>query len=166
MRRLSDRSRSPRGRAAGGEAIVIGSGFIGCEVAGSLACARRTVTLVSEERLPQVVRLGEEAAERIAAWLREVGVTLLGGVSVAAIENARAVALRDGRRLEGDCVVLATGVRPRSELADASWARPGQRRDRGRSAMRSSDPAILAVGDVALADNPAAGRASACRALG
>ncbi len=61
---------------------------------------------------------------------------------------------------EGACVVLATGVRPRSELAEPSRARSGARGAIAVDAtMRSSDPAILAVGDVALAHNTAAGRA-------
>ncbi|MGH2903052.1 MAG: NAD(P)/FAD-dependent oxidoreductase [Solirubrobacteraceae bacterium] len=159
MRRLSDSLALAARTRAGSEAIVIGSGFIGCEVAGSLAALDARVRLVSEERLPQEQRLGVEAAERIAAWLTEAGVTLLGGASVGAIEDARAVVLGDGRRVEGDCVVLATGVRPRSELADPA----GLDREHGAiavaSTMRSSDPAVLAVGDVALAHNSAVGRA-------
>jgi NAD(P)H-nitrite reductase large subunit len=159
MRRLSDSRAIAARTRAGGEAIVVGSGFIGCEVAGSLAALDVRVTLVSEERLPQEQRLGAEVAERIAAWLREAGVTLIGGVSVAAVEDARTVALQDGRRLGGNCVVLAVGVRPRGELADPA----GLDRENGAiavaSTMRSSDPAVLAVGDVALAHNFAAGRA-------
>jgi 3-phenylpropionate/trans-cinnamate dioxygenase ferredoxin reductase component len=159
MRRLAD-SRAIAARAReGGEAIVIGSGFIGCEVAGSLAALGVPSTLVSEEGMPQEDRLGAEAAERIASWLRAAGVTLIGGASVSSIEDARAVVLDDGRRLQGSCVVLATGVRPRSELAE----RVGLDREDGAvavaSTMRSSDPAIFAVGDVALAHNSTAGRA-------
>ncbi len=159
MRRLSD-SRAIAARVRdGGEAIVIGSGFIGCEVAGSLAALGVPSTLVSVEGLPQEDRLGAEAAERIAGWLRDAGVTLIGEAPVSSIEDARAVVLDDGRRLQGASVVLATGVRPRSELADPA----GLDRENGAiavaSTMRSSDPAILAVGDVALAHNVAAGRA-------
>jgi 3-phenylpropionate/trans-cinnamate dioxygenase ferredoxin reductase component len=159
LRRLSD-SRAIAVRArAGGEVIVIGSGFIGCEVAGSLAALGVRTTLVSEEHLPQENRLGGEAAERIAGWLEQAGVTLIGGASVAALEQGRVVVLEDGRRLVGASVVLATGVRPRSELgARAGLTAKGEAIpvDAG---MRSSDPAILAVGDVALAHNTGAGRA-------
>jgi 3-phenylpropionate/trans-cinnamate dioxygenase ferredoxin reductase subunit len=113
---------------------------------------------VSVDGLPQEDRLGIEAAARIASWLRDAGVTLIGGASVSSIEDARAVVLDDGRRLQGTCVVLATGVRPRSELADPA----GLDREDGAiavaSTMRSSDPGILAVGDVALAHNVVAGR--------
>ncbi len=160
MRRLADSLAIATRARTGGEAIVIGSGFIGCEIAGSLAALGVPSTVVSEERLPQEDRLGAEAAERIAGWLRDAGVPLIGGASVSAIEDdARAAVLDDGRRLRGACVVLATGVRPRGELADPA----GLHRESGAilvaSTMRSSDPAILAVGDVALAHNSAAGRA-------
>jgi NAD(P)H-nitrite reductase large subunit len=159
MRRLSDSLAIAARARVDGEAIVIGSGFIGCEVAGSLAALGVPSTLVSEEGLPQENRLGAEAGKRLAGWLSDAGVTFVGGASVSAIEDARAVVLDDGRRLQGACLVLATGVRPRSELADAA----GLDREDGAiavaSTMRSSDPAILAVGDVALAHNTAAGRA-------
>jgi 3-phenylpropionate/trans-cinnamate dioxygenase ferredoxin reductase component len=158
IRRLSD-SRAIAAKAReGGKAIVIGSGFIGCEVAGSLAALGVQSTLVSVERLPQEDRLGAETADRIAGWLRDAGVALIGGASVSSIEDARAVVLDDGRRLQGACVVLATGVRPCSELAERVGL---DRRDEViavDSTMRSSDPAIFAAGDVALAHNVAAGR--------
>ena len=159
MRRLAD-SRAIAARASeGGEVIVIGSGFIGCEVAGSLAALGARTTLVSEERLPQENRLGREAAERIAGWLKDAEVTLLGEASVGEIEEGRAVTLDDGRRLAGVCVVLATGVRPRSELAGRAGLARKDDAITVDSAMRSSTPTILAVGDVALAHNIAAGRA-------
>jgi 3-phenylpropionate/trans-cinnamate dioxygenase ferredoxin reductase subunit len=158
MRRLSD-SRAIAAKAReGGEAIVIGSGFIGCEVAGSLAILGVPNTLVSVERLPQEDRLGAEVAERIAGWLRDAGVALIGAASVSSIEDARAVVLEDGRRLRAACVVLATGVRPRGELAEQIGL---DRRDDTiavDSTMRSSDPAIFAAGDIALAHNVTAGR--------
>jgi 3-phenylpropionate/trans-cinnamate dioxygenase ferredoxin reductase component len=159
MRRLADaRAIAARART-GGEAIVIGSGFIGCEVAGSLAALDVPTTLVSEERLPQEDRLGAEAAERIAGWLRETTVTLIGGASVATVEDARAVVLEDGRRVQGACVVLAAGVRPSSDLAGAAGLGLEHDAIPVDATMRSADPAILAVGDVALAHNATAGRA-------
>jgi 3-phenylpropionate/trans-cinnamate dioxygenase ferredoxin reductase subunit len=158
MRRLSDSRAIAAQAREGGEAIVIGSGFIGCEVAGSLAVLGVSSTLVSVERLPQEDRLGAEAAERIAGWLRDAGVTLIGAASVSSIEDAHAVVLDDGRRLRGTSVVLATGVRPRGELAEQVGLDREDDAIAVNSTMRSSDPAIFAAGDVALAHNVAAGR--------
>lgn len=158
MRRLSDSQAIAARAGAGGEMVVVGSGFIGCEVAASLAGAGAPVTLVSEERLPQEDRLGAAAAERIAGWLKDAGVTLIGGASVAAIEDGHTLVLEDGRRLPGAGVVLATGVRPRSELAERAGIAREDDAIPVDAAMRTEDPAILAVGDVALADNAVAGR--------
>ena len=46
-------------------------------------------------------RLGTEAAEQIASWLRDLGIELVGDTSVAAIHDGREVVLEDGRRIGG-----------------------------------------------------------------
>jgi 3-phenylpropionate/trans-cinnamate dioxygenase ferredoxin reductase component len=159
VRRLADSRAIAACGQKGGEVVVVGSGFIGCEVAGSLARLGVDVRLVSDERLPQEGRLGRAATERIARWLGEVGVQVIGGASVAAIEDRHTVVLDDGRRVRGACVVLATGVRPRSELASKAGLAALGEAIPVDSAMRSANPVVLAVGDVALAQNAAAGRA-------
>ena len=55
---------------------IIGSGFIGCEAAASLAMRGLDVTLASDEDIPHATRLGEEAGRRIMGWLEELGVKL------------------------------------------------------------------------------------------
>ena len=70
MRTLDDALALDERAHQGGRVIVIGTGFIGCEIAGSLALRGGSVTLVGEEALPQVERLGNDAAARIAGWLR------------------------------------------------------------------------------------------------
>jgi NADPH-dependent 2,4-dienoyl-CoA reductase/sulfur reductase-like enzyme len=112
------------------------------------------------ERHPQVERLGEPVAERIAAWLEECGVTLLAEAELRAIaaEPGGAVArFEDGRAQEADAVVLALGVARNDALAAAA----GVAVDDGvpvSAAMVSSHPRLLAAGDVAFAENPTAGR--------
>jgi NADPH-dependent 2,4-dienoyl-CoA reductase/sulfur reductase-like enzyme len=61
------------------DVTVIGSGFIGCEAAASLAMTGHRVTLVTDEEIPHQARLGEQAGRRIAAWLEDCGVTLRTG---------------------------------------------------------------------------------------
>jgi 3-phenylpropionate/trans-cinnamate dioxygenase ferredoxin reductase subunit len=145
----------------GAHVLVIGSGFIGCEIAASLAARDAHVTLIGEEPLPQLARLGEQAAERIAGWLRELGVELVGDASVEAVHDGRTVELGDGRRLDGACVVLAMGSRPRGELARfASLLQSDDGAVVVDASMRAVDgqPSVLAVGDVAHAYNASAGR--------
>ncbi len=154
-----------RARAeAAGSAVVVGSGFIGCEAAASLATRGLDVVMVSHGQVPQGDRLGDEAGARIAAWLTEAGVRVVGGVDVQRIEDGRRVVLADGTSYDGDLVLLATGVTPHDELARAA----GLACDGGRvlvdAAMRTSRADVLAAGDVALGPQrrsraPARGRA-------
>ena len=110
---------SERIRAAGdaGSVTVVGSGFIGCEAAASLAMRGATVRLVGEEDVPQQALLGDEAGARIAAWLRQLGVELVLGAPVERIADARTVTLEGGRELSADTVVLGAGIVPNTALA-------------------------------------------------
>lgn len=141
--------------------LVIGTGFIGCEIAGSLARAGRPVVLIGSERLPQEARLGEDVGERIRGWLEDLGVELRLGASVAAVEDARTVVLESGEQLAGDCVVLGMGARPRGLLAERAGLATSSGAVLVDAGMRC-DPAgiadVLAVGDVACAHNLCAQR--------
>ena len=63
-------ARAMRRLPSSGRVIVIGSGFIGCEIAASLRARGLEVTLFSDEPAPNIRRLGPEAADEIAGWLR------------------------------------------------------------------------------------------------
>jgi 3-phenylpropionate/trans-cinnamate dioxygenase ferredoxin reductase component len=141
-------------------AVVIGSGFIGCEIASSLRARGHEVDLVSDEPSPNSVRLGEPQAQILHDWLAQDGVRTHMGEAVESIERADggvAVATAGGRVL-GDVVVMATGVAPRSELAGQA----GLELDGGAipvsAAMRTAYEGLWAAGDVCRADNLAAGR--------
>ena len=127
--------------------LVVGSGFIGCEVAASLAACGVPVSLVSDEALPQATRLGRQAGETIASWLAADGVEVRGGAAVASIvrrEGAWSVTLSDGSLLEAEHVVCGSGAEPnlvlaqRAELDDPRWRRGGRRppADRGSRHLR------------------------------
>ncbi len=145
---------------AGAKLLVVGSGFIGCEAAASLARRGATVTIATLEASPQLERLGERPSERLGDWLDELGVTVLGGAELAEIAapgNGAVAGFADGRERHADAVLLALGIARNSELAAAAGAQV----DDGvlvDSAMVSSEPRLLAAGDVAAAANPAAGR--------
>jgi len=140
--------------------VVVGSGFIGCEVAASLSLRGSEVTLISREQSPQRVRLGYEVGERIKGWLRDFGVDLRLGARIEGIERAdggHTVNLGDGDTVHTGTVLFATGVAPRVRLATEA----GLEVDHGiitDSSMRTSAPGIFAVGDIAQAYNESAGR--------
>lgn len=166
--RTLDHLRELQARLQPGSAVlVVGSGFIGCEIAASLALRGQAVELVTDESAPNVRRLGRDAAEEIAGWLREVGVTLTVNAEVKRIErrDEELRLLTDlGQRQPGadepraPLVVMAVGVAPRGELL-APFDVP---REDGSipvdPAMRSLLDGVLAAGDVAFAHNTAAGR--------
>jgi NADPH-dependent 2,4-dienoyl-CoA reductase/sulfur reductase-like enzyme len=139
-------------------AVVVGSGFIGCEAAASLAVRGLTVTMVSAEELPQLSRLGRNAAGQIAGWLREAGVTLIGNADVASIGGGARVTLADGGRHEADLVLTAVGIKPQSQLAVSAGLAVEQDRVVVDEHMRTSSADVFAAGDVAFALNGAVGR--------
>jgi 3-phenylpropionate/trans-cinnamate dioxygenase ferredoxin reductase component len=141
-------------------AVVIGSGFIGCEIASSLRARGHEVDLVSDEPSPNSVRLGEPQAQILHDWLAQDGVRTHLGQAVQSIERADGgVAVTTaGGRVVGHVVVMATGVAPRSELAGQA----GLELDGGAipvsATMRTACEGLLAAGDVCRAENLAAGR--------
>ena len=148
-------------RAAAGDArsaVVIGSGFIGCEAAVSLARLGLSVTVCSREPSPQSQRLGDEASDRLGRWLREESLTVFGCTEVTSIEEGRTVHVRGHPPITADLVLVAAGVEPSSTLAVAAGLDVRHDRVVVDETLRSSTAAVLAAGDVAYARNAAAGR--------
>lgn len=161
LRSMADAHRLRVGAAAARHAVVIGSGFIGCEAAASLALRAIAVTLVSPELAPQQTRLGNDVGQRLADWLQEDGVELVLGQSLTEItttDGRTTVRTDGGRSVPGDVVVMAGGVTPNSELADTAGLAIVEGRIRVDERMRTSAPDIFAAGDVVFAFNCAAGR--------
>ena len=147
-----------RARAeAASSAIVIGSGFIGCEAAASLAHRGLQVTLVSDEPLPQAARLGEDVGTRIVQWLEQQGVELVLGTGVERI-GEHAVHLPGRDALTAELILMATGVTPAAGLAENAGLDTRDGRIVVDASMRTSAENVFAAGDVALAFNAAARR--------
>jgi 3-phenylpropionate/trans-cinnamate dioxygenase ferredoxin reductase subunit len=160
MRRVGD-AESLTGLKHGDPVLVIGSGFIGCEAAASLATGGAAVTLATREAAPQVERLGEEVAAEITGWLESAGVEILAEAELASIRTAGDRATRasftDGHGMVVDRLLLALGVERNDGLAAAAAIAVDDGVEVGPS-MESADPRVLAAGDVAFAFNPTAGR--------
>lgn len=155
-RRDSERLRAAASHAQ--SAVVVGSGFIGCEAAVSLACRGIEVTMVSSEPLPQQDRLGVPLARRLDAWLAEAGVRRRCGVQVEGFPSAGVVRLTDAASLPGDLVLLAVGAAPRGDLGQRAGLAAGHERIPVDPSMRTRVDGLWAAGDVALASNATAGR--------
>jgi 3-phenylpropionate/trans-cinnamate dioxygenase ferredoxin reductase subunit len=144
---------------AGGRLVVVGAGWIGCEVAASARQRGLEVTVVEPLSLPLERVLGPE----LGAFYRDVhvdqGVQFRLADSVAAIEGAgRAERVRtnDGATLDCDAVVIGVGVAPRTVLAEGVLdVDNGILVDAG---LRTSADGVFAAGDVANHDHPLLGR--------
>jgi 3-phenylpropionate/trans-cinnamate dioxygenase ferredoxin reductase component len=159
--RTLDHVRELTARLADGDAVVvIGSGFIGCEIAASLRRRGQRVTLISDEQEPNAARLDLEAARRIHGWLEQEGVGVSLGTEVdeiAAVDGTLEV--RAGPvRANGKVVVMAAGVAPRGELAAAAGLELAGGAVPVDAAMRTERAGLYAAGDVAFAHNASAGR--------
>ena len=138
-------------------AIVIGSGFIGCEAAASLALRGLQVTLVTDEEIPHETRLGETAGRRVQAWLEALGVRLVLGAGVEAIgDHSVHVSGRDP--VNAELILMAGGVKPCAGLAASAGLDVEQGRVVVDAGMQTSAEGVFACGDVAYARNAAAGR--------
>ena len=160
MRTIENSERLKSRVGKGSRAVVVGSGFIGCEAAASLSLRRAEVTLISLEEGPQRERLGEDVSERIEGWLEDYGVKLYFGTGVERIErngDSFQVAVEGGETVVAETVLFGTGVEPRTRLAEGA----GLEIEKGGivtdSSMRTSAPGIFAVGDIVFAMNEAAG---------
>jgi 3-phenylpropionate/trans-cinnamate dioxygenase ferredoxin reductase subunit len=162
LRRIEDAERIRRLLSAGGHLVVIGAGWIGLEVAAAARQAGLRVTVLEALELPLLRVLGREIARVFADLHTAHGVDLRFGVSVRDITpaptgTAAVVGLADGTRLEADALVVGIGAAPNTGLAEQA----GLTVDNGivvDAALRTSDPDILAVGDVANAEHPLLGR--------
>lgn len=161
LRSMADARALRAAAEAAHRAVVVGSGFIGCEAAASLARRGVAVTMISPETLPQVNRLGDDVGQRLASWLRSETVELRLGESLAQITSSDAVTTVHtdaGRTIRADLVVMAGGVRPNVTLADAAGLEMAEGRVRVDERMQTSAAGIYAAGDIAYAYNGSAGR--------
>jgi NADPH-dependent 2,4-dienoyl-CoA reductase/sulfur reductase-like enzyme len=160
LRSLDDLRELKRRLEPGTPVTVIGSGFIGCEIAASLRLLSHPVALISDESAPNVARLGEQAAAEITAWLSDLGVVLQLSTAVEAIErvSGRLRVLGGQHPAEAVVVIMATGVAPRGELAGLAGAALADGAIATDERLHTSLPGLLAAGDVAAAVNTTAGR--------
>ncbi len=137
----------------GKRAVVVGSGYVGLEVADALSRHGLKVTVV--EALGQVAPrvVDPDLAKILESRLREAGVEVNTNTAVERFEiaegRARAV-LTSAGRIEGDMFVLGVGIGPNNELASALKLRLGQSGGviTDEHTM-TSDPDVYAAGDVA-----------------
>lgn len=139
-------------------AVIAGAGFIGCEAAISLSRLGLQVTLLCPDDLPQYRRLGAAGGQKLMHWLKSEGVSVLTGTRLLAVDDGYRVRTELVPMLDTGLILLATGIRPRSELAERAGVAVSNGRICADEHMRTSAAGVLAAGDVAFAYNAAARR--------
>ena len=135
-------------------AVVIGSSFIGLEVAASLRARNLEVDVVGRDRVPLERVMGAQVGRYVQKLHEAKGVRFHLDAKLRAIHPAD-VEL-DGNRLPADLVVLGVGVKPRIDLA----RRAGLEVDDGvivDSQLRTSARDVWAAGDIARYPEPRLG---------
>ena len=153
VRELRD-SESIRGQfAGGGPVVVVGSGFIGAEVASSARALGLETTVVEALPEPFAGVLGSEVGSIIRRLHTDAGVSVLGSAFVDRVEaladGTGVVHLTDGRRLPAATVVVGIGVLPQTGWLSGSGLdlQRGVLTDEFGRAVGVPD--VFAVGDVA-----------------
>ncbi|MFE3100895.1 NAD(P)/FAD-dependent oxidoreductase [Nocardia tengchongensis] len=139
------------------KAVIVGAGFIGCELAASFRARGLDVTIVEPQPTPLFAALGEQVGALVARLHEAEGVELRCGIGVETLvtegDSVRGVRLADGSVVDADLVVIGIGSVPVTDwLADSGipLAAPGQ----GGGVLadetgRTSVPGVWALGDVA-----------------
>ena len=159
LRSVQDGDALARALSTGGRCVIVGAGWIGLEVAAAARQLGCEVTVLEHAPAPLQHVLGERLADHFAQLHRSHGVDLRTDVSVRAIEGSGGKVTgvyADDQLIGADTVVVAVGASPRTALAaEAGLSVDGGIVVDGR--LRTSDPHVLAAGDVANAYNHALG---------
>ncbi len=142
----------------GSSLAVVGAGWIGLEVAAGARQRGVDVTVVETARQPLLAALGETVGEVFANLHRDHGVDLRLEAQVAEISTgggrATGLKMRDGSTVAADAVLVAVGAKPNVELAGQAGLAMGDGGVLVDASLRTSNPDIYAVGDIAAADHP------------
>jgi NADPH-dependent 2,4-dienoyl-CoA reductase/sulfur reductase-like enzyme len=160
--RTVDDSRRLRARLAGGgrNVVMIGSGWIGMELAAAASAYGNSVTLLGLEEVPLAAAVGPELGGFFRSLHEANGVRFRLPASAAGIRGqsgqVTGVVTDSGEVLPADLVVIAVGVVPDVSLAEAAGleVRNGILTD---ASLRTSAPGIYAAGDAANALHPFTG---------
>ncbi|NUW36287.1 nitrite reductase large subunit [Nonomuraea sp. SMC257] len=153
------------------EGVVVGGGLLGLEAADALRGLglRTHIVEMSPWLMPRQVDEGGGAV--LKGHIEDLGLSVHAGAGVQEIvtdAEGRVTGLRkpDGTLLDAQIVVFSAGIRPRDELARAAGIDVGERGgvvvDAG---MRTSDPAVYAIGECALAGGQVYGLVGPCNTM-
>lgn len=143
---------------AGAKVVVVGAGWIGCEVAAAARAHDCEVVLIGATSQPLDRVLGPQVGGFFAKVHTDHGVDLRLNTSVSAFtgdEAVTAVQIGSARSVEADTVVVGVGATLNISLAVAAGLEIADGGVAVDASLRTSDPHVFAVGDIAAHDHPA-----------
>ncbi|KAM7268451.1 hypothetical protein ACFE04_010617 [Oxalis oulophora] len=154
LRDLSDADRLVKvmGSCAGGNAVVIGGGYIGMECAASLEINKINATMVFPEAHCMARLFTPKIASFYEDYYESRGVKFIKGTVLSSFDfdsngKVTAVNLTDGQKLPADMVIVGIGIRPNTSLFEGQLTlEKGGIKVNGR--LQSSNASVYAVGDV------------------
>lgn len=159
LRKIEDALQLHSLLGSGAQLVIVGGGFIGCEVAATMSRRGVSVTIIEPLAGPMEMALGADISALFRKIHQAAGVRLLLGDSVVKIGDGRGslvIQTKNEQLLECDVMLLCVGLEPRTELLANSTVKL----DRGvcvNSRCQSSVETIYAAGDVAHFDHPIIG---------
>ncbi len=155
LRRVEDSEALRESIGSSSSMVVIGGGWIGLEVTAAAREAGVDVVVLEAAPVPLQRALGDEIAGYFADLHRKHGVDLRTSTGVDSITGSGPFTVTaGGEELSADLVLMGVGAVPNTELAEAA----GLTVDNGvvvDERFTTSDPDVLAIGDVARARNTA-----------
>lgn len=150
LRTIRDAEAIRAGLGGSPRVVIVGGGFIGCEVAAAVRGLGLAVTLV--HRGPHLMdnAIGALAGAYLLDLHRSFGVEVHCGLDVVAVagrERVEEVVLSDGRRLPADLVVVGVGAQPNDEWLAGSGLTVAGGVVADRYCMAA--PGVAVAGDVA-----------------
>jgi 3-phenylpropionate/trans-cinnamate dioxygenase ferredoxin reductase subunit len=158
LRTIDDAATLNSSLVEGSSLAVVGAGWIGLEVAAGARERGVAVAVVEATDVPLQTSLGKELGKVFAKLHRDHGVDLRLGATVDEITtsdgNATGLKLGDGSTVTADHVLVAVGAAPNIALAEQAGLATGDGGVLVDPSLRTSDPDIFAVGDIAAAEHP------------
>jgi 3-phenylpropionate/trans-cinnamate dioxygenase ferredoxin reductase subunit len=145
--------------------VVVGGSYIATEVAASLTLVGKPCTIVMQETLPMERHFGPVVGRFVHDLLTSHGIEIVAGADVSAFDGegedgpVSAVVCADGRRVDGDLVVVGVGATPDVMLAKKAGLELGDSGGvRCDARLQTSAEGIFAAGDMCEYDSVRHGR--------
>lgn len=141
----------------GARIVIVGAGWIGCEAAAAARQHGANVTMIAPVSQPLLAVVGEQVGATFAALHRDHDVDLRLGIGVIGFAGdgmVSSVHIKGHASVPADTVLVAVGAAPNIALADVAGLKLADGGIAVDATLRSSDPDIYAVGDVAAHDHP------------